>query len=770
MFSTGRKVSSSISNTNPESNLEEKFDYTDSEFELTFEKQTSDFPLKFHDFMATLVGKRKLLAEAEVFDKSRGVVLPKREDVKPNKEARSPVLKEQNQNTKPETGKTDRRISSVEFPKSNNDIQFDDARQVNATPYISNPTGTSIEDHLLVQSTPLSKSKMSSDTQPRDLLKEKLLDNHRRSVSESSSMSRKPTELREELSKFKDGLSNIDKIRVEHEKQIKMLMETLENKDTELKETKKALSSKSDAEAEMEDKFNSFEKRYENLGDRLKVSEENELILKQRLSALEKGIASNSSEAKDKIDSLTEKLATEQDACTKLLTEVSTFKLKNKEQAITIDQKSNQISILESSLERSQKSLQDLAEEKEILSSESLQYKCEAENLQENLEAQKGKYEDELKAHNNLKNKFTELESIYEKSEERLIKVNTKNKFYENFIQHMKIFNIEIGEMILPWLKNEDNTLNINQLLSELNIIGFKTKEDDESMRKAQNEIEKEWKPKLMQNLEDNSLLKAEIDSKNEKMTALLDRIDLLEESKEGLLVKNEKLLVEIAKSQEKIKSCELSHLSEKENTFMELTSQNLKLIERINSAKEEIAAKSNKLNSTADILKKEKEQNVNLKTNLDQTENSLTNLKKSFEKIRGNPAERITSDSLFKIHRHINKTSYQLLELESIENLSLVECQNALKNIIAILDIPYSKFSTKLPLVNIMLRYEKTICFHFANRVHYLLFHGEIDSKTYTKKALENYWSHRDAKSIEHPLEQCLNDLYKTVRERLLV
>lgn len=73
---TGKRRGSFIGNQT-DAKQEEKFDYTDSEFDLTVDKQSSQSPLKFHDFMDRLVGKNKLLAQAEQYDKARGVIIPK---------------------------------------------------------------------------------------------------------------------------------------------------------------------------------------------------------------------------------------------------------------------------------------------------------------------------------------------------------------------------------------------------------------------------------------------------------------------------------------------------------------------------------------------------------------------------------------------------------------------------------------------------------------------------------------------------------------------
>lgn len=243
MISPGRKRTKSFLISQLDSKNEERFDYTDSEFDITFEKQASESPLKFNDFMDTLVGRKKLLAEAEEYDKARGIFVSKNE-TEQKEDLSSPTLKEQNQNMNlaTESAPSDRRISSVEYPRSNKLMQFNDSSaQVNATPYIPNPTGTSIEDHLLVQSTPLSKSKPSSNnTQPRDILKEKLLDNHRQSISDAGS-EKKPNDLKEELSKFKDDISNIDKIRYEQKQEIEQLKDILSGKDEELSQLKDIL-------------------------------------------------------------------------------------------------------------------------------------------------------------------------------------------------------------------------------------------------------------------------------------------------------------------------------------------------------------------------------------------------------------------------------------------------------------------------------------------------------------------------------------------------
>ncbi|CDO94102.1 unnamed protein product [Kluyveromyces dobzhanskii CBS 2104] len=733
---------------------EEKFDYTDSEFDVTIEKQASLSPLKFHDFMDRLVGKNKLLAQAEQYDKARGISLPKNVDTLDSENenqasqnhgkvvVESPILKEQNLNKAKEAHHSERRITSVEHPKLNKQMNFnnDSSEPISATPYVANPKGTTIEEHMMVQSTPLSKTKpfinsgkVSTNSQPKDLLKEKFQESRKQSLTENDIISTqsKGTDLKDELITFKKELESLNRLKKDQELEIQILHESSSKKDEELSILTKKYTDLITTIEETKRQTQNTEKEMRLKAERLSDDIQN----KETSHALEiKKLKTELKSFEDLQAGLVEQASVQkrQEELEKALSDLTNV---GKSKDVTIEELTSKVHKMNS--------------EQEQLSLQLLQSKTLVEQINDKLNA-KSKVEAE---NSDLKTK--------------LAAANEENSNLTELISKFTLFGVNLGVHLTTLIEKQKSLDSCEIWLKTRNIIGFKTETDAKLTTSLKESIEKEFKPALEEKFKDISLLQKEVGKKNETITELLDKVTDVQQSREQLITLRDQLTSEVTSLKSQICS---SEIATKESAFENLTEHNFKLLEKVNAANNEIATISLELNKVSTSLLQEREITSSSKSTILQLENSLSKLRKSFEKVKGNTADKITPEILTKIHAHMNKESYDKLELDNIDNLNLVECQNTIKNIVAILDISYSKLSSKLPLVNIMLRYEKTMLFHFANRIHNLLFHQEIDFKNFTRKALENYWTHKNAKAVQHPLEQCLKDLYKSVSERLVV
>lgn len=750
---TGKRRGSFIGNQT-DAKQEEKFDYTDSEFDLTVDKQSSQSPLKFHDFMDRLVGKNKLLAQAEQYDKARGVIIPKNDSSFENEnnvqdsksegrvQVDSPILKEQDLNKASESNLSERRITSVEYPKLNKQMQFhDSAAQVSAMPYMPNPKGTTIEEHLLVQSTPLSKIKQhnvngknSSTSQPKDLLKEKFQDSRKQSLNDHdppTTTELKTTELRDELTKFKEELDGINRVRNEQEQELRVLKDSSNKKDKELAQLKREyndlINSVDEAKIRAQKTEKEFQTKIQNLTDELLKKEKSHTVTVKKLKA---------------------ELKSTKELQAGLVEKASMQKLQE-DMEERLNSLSDVVKSRDSTINDLTAKLKSADAEQEQLSLQLLESKTLVEQLNSKLES-----------------KLT-VEAEVSDLKSKLATANNENSVLLQYIANFTLFKVKVGEFLISQIGRKKSQETCEKWLKSQHIIGYKTENEEESFTSLKNLVERDLKPTLEEKSSRISYLEKEVGDKNSKITELLDKVTDVQQSREELISLRDQLTSEVTSLKSQICS---SEITAKENAFKDLTEQNLKLLEKMNVVNDEVATILMKLKTESASLQKEKELSANMKSTISHLESSLSKIRKSYEKVKGNAADKITPDTLMKIHTHMNKESYENLELDTIDNLNLVECQNTIKNIVAILNISYSKLSSKLPLVNIMLRYEKTMLFHFANKVHNLLFHQEIDFKTFTKKALENYWTHRNAKEIQHPLEQCLKDLYKSVSEKLLV
>ena len=864
MLSPSAKRRVNIIGNQSDPNQEEKFDYTDSEFELTLERQSSQSPLKFNDFMDTLVGKKRLLAEAEQFDKGNSITLPQIEGTQlkgvptenlkeyGNIASHSPILKEQELNKVSEANNDSHKMIHVNNPSV----------QVSKTHYFNNGKEHIIEDPLLVQSTQLSKVKqiqldgnVFDNAQPKDLLKEKLQVSRKQSLVENDgSIEKNSNGLRDELCKFKEDLADINKVRFEQDDELRKLMMGLSEKDLELSQLKKKYSSLVENMQEDKDLAQKSEKelhiKIEMLSQRLEVQEKNYteiienlkkeleatkslqagLVNKSLLQKAEADLAKKDEEIKIRIESLENDFSAKEESLLKRVElmedSIKSKNVENEDLSARLSKSDsekealsqelleckNQEQILNKRIEEFQQNeekfvnkerdlnntIQELSDQEgrlntkveELIAKESEQNNT-VTNLNERLrelsnkeleqnstvEKLSQKLTEEISIEQNLKNEINLLKA--ELDNKKTLEVNladldakfalleSEHKRLIEFISNLTLFNTSIGNHLMKLFHESESIEKCELWLKSLKIVGFKTENDEQHLKELQNFIENDLKISLKEKTQEITGLQAELRDKNSKINDLLDKISDIQESKEELITLRDQLTSEVSSLKSQI--CK-SELSVKEDSFKNLTEQNLSLLQRINALTNELSEKTTQVKGLTLELQIEKEISSNMRNSLAHIETTLTKLRKTYDKVRGNISDRITSESLSNTHTHMDKQSYEKLELDRVDNLSLVQCENTIKNIVALLDIPYSKLATKLPLVNIMLRYEKTICFHFANRIHNLIFHQEIDSKAYTKIALENYWSHRNAKAIQHPLEKCLNDLYKSVAERLLV
>jgi hypothetical protein len=163
--------------------------------------------------------------------------------------------------------------------------------------------------------------------------------------------------------------------------------------------------------------------------------------------------------------------------------------------------------------------------------------------------------------------------------------------------------------------------------------------------------------------------------------------------------------------------------------------------LERIKKLNEDLKEEASIVKSTniglKDIIELKDKNIVESRTTIKGLEATIHDLKLSTDeklsKIMGNSNEQITPMKFPELN---GKTSsglslYDELELSQLDSLTLIQCQNILKNILINLNIPSSKVRELIPQIALRLHHED-ILVDFASRTHKLLYNQQIQMKDF--------------------------------------
>ncbi|EDO16640.1 hypothetical protein Kpol_529p20 [Vanderwaltozyma polyspora DSM 70294] len=376
-------------------------------------------------------------------------------------------------------------------------------------------------------------------------------------------------------------------------------------------------------------------------------------------------------------------------------------------------------------------------------------------------------------------------------NEEMLEKVNK----FKNYIQDFKLFDVQVGNLIMKMFWNAQHPKEksgrytdakfIRENLKDSNmqsIVAFKTNEDERNLEeledkvdsltyeisKMQKDIENNWEVKCSQlttELEKGRIeLKKEIEKTNAVEAKLEDmkndNLQLIKE-KEITLEKNIALSKEIADLQNK-------NLEDNESKFRNLVEELNKSGNVVNDLKQELCEKSEQIMEMKNKLFKKEKDFDELKNDYDKQVASIDNLTNSIKKLEGNRYQKITYEIAKKSRPEMDRHMYESLMVDEVDTIDMTQLQNIIKNLILLLEIPFSKLTKKLPLIGIYLKYERPILIHFANQIHYQLYNEEIDTKYFTNKVYTEYIESYDLNGLKHPLEICLDSLYQRISTKL--
>ncbi|SCW03940.1 LAFE_0H02388g1_1 [Lachancea fermentati] len=405
----------------------------------------------------------------------------------------------------------------------------------------------------------------------------------------------------------------------------------------------------------------------------------------------------------------------------------------------------------------------------------------------------------EMQALSHFKLKYEKLEAQCQttQNESRSLRENLeKEKFAEQefreFLVGVSLFEVDIGSLILTGYQQCKFNFSLDGMFTETNseFIGFKSKQDildrktvESKLEASQHElelltktIETEWKPKVDVFQKEQERLAAKNDELELKLAKSEVTIRDLERSLEEL---NDKVFVV---SSERDSYAEEKHtlneqnkhldskLEAEEKRTLDLSTQIEKLISEHNVLTEQLNELRMQLESGQQSLNQKDELLDVQQKSIAEFQGEIAKLHQYINKIEGKSSKKITFQVASHSHPHLTKRIYDSLMVDAVNNLNLVELQNMVKNMILLLEIPLSKLTKKIPLVSIYLRYEKSLCLHFANRLHHLVFHEAIDIKRFTNVAYGQYLESHDICHLQHPLEKCLENLFKEVSSRLLL
>lgn len=626
-------------------------------------------------------------------------------------------------------------------------------------------------------------------------------------------------ELQRQLKKIKEKNEEIDQLKHQLHESAEHL-KVAEEKNIEVDQLRNQLKELVNEVEMHKAKYNQVTAEYEkSLEDKKANLERSETLVKQLKMQNEKALEEKEQD-KETIDSLKEKVLDQNRRLDSLELQYTESSNDGKNQISLLEEKNKGLETENANIHGELKDLRnDLKKTQDrniALDQECAKFKTSnaklthiVEMLKENSELQKGeisKLEKEIeekwkKQGENLSHLKTEhlgLKKKYEQAKEQLSTANTQLQASEVklselnlFLQHVELFGVQIGQAIgETYKKNKDAKSIETQILKDQHqVIGFYTQNQkdmsislDRRLKETvaecdhmRKQIEQEWKVKVskLEDLVKESDLKfqaleEQLKKRDLKIERLSNEVDDLQSEKLALIREKEQSLKNTIKLGDQISKLREEFLIKEKEIFMDLSDKIEQLSSQCTSLRTDLESAENQVRSS-EFLVREKDEILREKSNkMEELESIISQLRTSLEVIRGDPSRMISFETIEKSRPHITRKTYDALLVDKVNDVDNVELQNIVKNIILLLGIPLSKLTKKMPLVAIYLQYEKSLCLHFANQLHYTMFNETIDIKRFTNQAYQQYLDHRDLSHIEHPLGKCLENLYKEIISRL--
>lgn len=207
---------------------------------------------------------------------------------------------------------------------------------------------------------------------------------------------------------------------------------------------------------------------------------------------------------------------------------------------------------------------------------------------------------------------------------------------------------------------------------------------------------------------------------------------------------------------------------SNRDESWLELH----KDIENLQQTKYTQSNKVLKLANENDILKQQllqlSKENSSIKAEMSTQSDIIDQSNRRLQSLVGDEQMRITFEQILLNNKTITKETYDILEVDRIDNLTMIELQNVIKNLIIFLNIPFSKMTQKIPMIGIYLMYERNIYAHFANRLYYQINGTQMSLSDFNREVYSQYTITKTLNDIKHPLEPCLDNLCASIITKL--
>lgn len=405
-----------------------------------------------------------------------------------------------------------------------------------------------------------------------------------------------------------------------------------------------------------------------------------------------------------------------------------------------------------------------------------IQQDCQAKNeqlekIKESLQYKEVMLEKSKAEVEELKSLNHELSWNKDKKEEELHNL-------QSVIAGVTLFGVVLGKIILEYIESNDSNNSFDSFIKISNpeIIRFhvnndETKLSDLSVKVATKEEEIDRLSKIVAAEKDNAnQLKVQLNKTKEaqEKAQLLVSDDL----KEGIEVRKElekctQSLNDLASQHEK-EICKLmNELLVKQD---EITTLKRDFFQKQEEMRTEILVQEQRrMKQETELMDKEVELD-RLRIEVAQLTSEYQELRVKFERCVGDPNDELSYTELREKYSMINIKMFNDLGLDDMENLTLMELRNILKQCVILLNIPYNKLLARIPLIHLTLNQERRALEHFTNKVHYTIHGTTIAWKKFRDDAYYEFVKQKYPAKLHHKIEDCLDNLYSAFRDHYIL
>lgn len=136
--------------------------------------------------------------------------------------------------------------------------------------------------------------------------------------------------------------------------------------------------------------------------------------------------------------------------------------------------------------------------------------------------------------------------------------------------------------------------------------------------------------------------------------------------------------------------------------------------------------------------------------------------LQKQINSLKGDESLRITNENVSFLCYGKSNIDAKALQIEQVDDLTMVELQNAIKNVLICLNIPFDKISCKITKISLYLKFEQPALWRFVNRAYYQLNEEYLDINDLTYDIFDQYMKTHDFDKMNNTLDEYLTNLFK--------